>query len=158
MWLIEEKAIIFRNLVWFNPIIPPISEEKIIVVEINNEIFKLNIKRIIGAIFCQVKRINLFIQFKPSKTSGNQKWKGAAPIFVSSAEFIIIEDVHLIDWGNSFRFNLTIIENNSTLEARAWVIKYLSAASEGKRFFESLNRGINERRLISNPIHILIQE
>lgn len=34
-----------------------------------------------GAIFCQVKIINELIQFRPSITLGNQKWKGAMPLF-----------------------------------------------------------------------------
>lgn len=45
---------------------------------------------IIGAIFCQVNRTNLLIHDRPSITSGNQKWKGAAPIFVNNALLIIM--------------------------------------------------------------------
>lgn len=44
--------------------------------------------KIIGAIFCQVNIINEFTQFKPSIISGNQKWKGAAPILIRKAVFI----------------------------------------------------------------------
>lgn len=50
----------------------------------------LYMTRIIGAIFCHVNKIKQFIQFKPSITSGNQKWNGAAPILVNSDEFNII--------------------------------------------------------------------
>lgn len=50
------------------------------------------IRIINGAIFCPVINIREFTQFKPSITSGNQKWKGAAPSFVIIAVFIIIEN------------------------------------------------------------------
>jgi hypothetical protein len=70
--LIEENAINFRNDVWFNPPIAPIKIEKIITQE-NKKKFKQNDNKIIGAIFCQVIKINLFIQFNPSITLGNQK-------------------------------------------------------------------------------------
>jgi hypothetical protein len=39
-----------------------------------------------GAIFCHVIKIKLFIQFNPSEIEGNQKWKGAAPIFINIIE------------------------------------------------------------------------
>jgi hypothetical protein len=42
-----------------------------------------------GAIFCQVIKIKLFIQLIPSITPGNQKWKGAAPLFRRRVELII---------------------------------------------------------------------
>jgi hypothetical protein len=51
-----------------------------------------------------------------------------------------------------------IIENSNKVDAKAWVIKYLRAASEAIIFFVLLIKGIIERRLISNPIHIPIQE
>lgn len=51
--------------------------------------FMLYINSTIGAIFCHVNTNKQFIQFRPSITSGNQKWNGAIPIFVSNAEFII---------------------------------------------------------------------
>ena len=41
-----------------------------------------------GEIFCQVIRIIELIHLNPSMISGNQKWRGAAPIFNKSAEFI----------------------------------------------------------------------
>lgn len=65
MWLIEEKAKIFFKLIIFNlEILLIIAEE--IIIKIVNELFViLNIKRIIGAIFCQVKIIIELIQFKP---------------------------------------------------------------------------------------------
>lgn len=44
---------------------------------------------IIGAIFCQERRIKQLNQESPSITSGNQKWKGAVPILVKRAELKI---------------------------------------------------------------------
>lgn len=148
---------IFRNLIWFSPKILPIIEEKIIIKDKNNVISKLYIKRIIGAIFCQVNIRRQFIQFNPSITSGNQEWKGAAPIFIKRAEFIIINNKEF--WGiNSLKFKFIIIENIKILDVKAWAIKYFKADSEGYKFLLSFNRGIIERRLISKPIHILNQE
>lgn len=51
-------------------------------------IFKQYESRIIGAIFCQVIRIKLLFHDKPSITLGNQKWKGAAPLFNNKEEAI----------------------------------------------------------------------
>lgn len=39
------------------------------------------IKRVIGAIFCQVARIRQSGQFKAFIIGGSQKWHGAIPIF-----------------------------------------------------------------------------
>lgn len=44
-----------------------------------------------GAIFCQVNIISELFQFSPPIISGNQKWKGAAPIFNSKADLNIID-------------------------------------------------------------------
>ena len=85
IWLIEEKAITFRNEVWFRPPNDPTIMEEIIIIKI----ILLNIEYeiiIIGVIFCQVIMINLFNQFRPSKTLGNQKWKGAAPNLIIKDE------------------------------------------------------------------------
>lgn len=121
--------------------------------------FKLYINKIIGAIFCQVNMIRQFIQFKPSIISGNQKWKGAAPIFRNKAEFIKIIRYLLKFWGkNSKKDNITIIENSKKIEANAWVIKYLRVVSEEYIFFEFFIKGIIDIKLISKPIHILNHE
>lgn len=119
---------------------------------------KLYINRIIGAIFCQVNITNLIIQFKPSIISGNQKWNGAAPILVKSAEFIKIIKISLKFWGiNSNNKLIIIIENNKIIDAKAWVIKYFNAASEESIFLLLEIRGIIASRFISRPIHILNQ-
>ena len=58
-------------------------------------------------------------------------------------------------WGiNSSKCKLIIIANKIILDAKVCVIKYLIDASEGNKLFLLFIRGIIERRLISNPIHI----
>lgn len=44
-----------------------------------------------GVIFCQTIKIKQFIHDNPSIILGNQKWKGADPIFINKHEFIKIE-------------------------------------------------------------------
>lgn len=60
-----------------------------IIIDINRLDLTVYIKMIIGAIFCQVNKINLFIQFRPSIISGNQKCNGAAPNFKHMVVLII---------------------------------------------------------------------
>ena len=43
-----------------------------------------------GANFCHVIKISLFVQFIFSITFGNQKWNGAAPIFIINVTQIIM--------------------------------------------------------------------
>lgn len=43
-----------------------------------------------GEIFCHVIKINLLNQDNPSIILGNQKWKGADPIFINREELIMI--------------------------------------------------------------------
>lgn len=90
---------IFRSLTWLIPIIPLITIDARITVDVNIMNFILYINRTMGAIFCHVKINKQFIQSSPSITSGNQKWNGAIPIFVKSLEFIIIRRV---DWRFTF--------------------------------------------------------
>jgi hypothetical protein len=104
---------------------------------------------IIGAIFCQVSRINTLFQLNPSITSGNQKWNGAAPSLIISAEFNISINVEFIrGLMNSFVNSNIITDINRIRDAIACVIKY----------FIDEKIGITDNRLISNPIHILSQE
>lgn len=49
-----------------------------------------------GVIFCQVIKIKLFNQDNPSTILGNQKWNGAAPIFINIDELIINDIILLI--------------------------------------------------------------
>ena len=88
-WEIEEKAKIFRIEVWLIPEIAPIMAD--IIDKINKILEKKNKDKItIGEIFCQVNNRNEFTQFIPSKTSGNQKWKGDMPNFIHKDSVIII--------------------------------------------------------------------
>lgn len=107
-------------LVWFRPIKPLVIIEIMITIKINKENFKLYMIKIIGAIFCHVNIKNLLNQFNPSIISGNQKWNGAAPIFVKNEEFIIILRNSLEFWGiNSNSILIIMIENNKIIEAKA---------------------------------------
>lgn len=100
------------------------------------------------------------IQFNPSITSGNQKWKGADPIFIKIEEFIIIDKLILIKTFLSVKFRdiIIIILKISVIDAIACVIKYLIDDSDDNKFFDLFIKGIIEIKLISRPIHIPIQE
>jgi hypothetical protein len=157
--LIDENAMIFRNLVWLNPIIVLVSRDITIIDIMNWSFILLFIISIIGAIFCQVNRISALFQLNPSITSGNQKWNGAAPNLIISAEFNISINVEFIrGLMNSFVNNNIITDISRIRDAIACVIKYFIDASVEKTFFFSEKIGITDNRLISNPIHILNQE
>lgn len=159
-WLIEEKAISLRKEIWFNPPIAPIKVDKIIV-KLNKKKFKQKDSRIMGAIFCQVIKIKLFIQFNPSITFGNQKWKGATPLFSINEEEKIIFRIFFLLSKKKFHSIINenkIIENNRILDAKAWVKKYFNEASEENKLLFFIDRGIKDNKLISKPIHILNQE
>lgn len=158
IWLIEEKVIIFRNLVWLNLSVVLTINEIIILIIVKNIKGLLFIIRIMGAIFCHVSKIEQFIHERPSMTSANQKWNGAAPSFVNNAEFNIIKNDEFIWVGiNSLVNNIIVIENRRIKDAIAWVIKYLSDDSDEYIFLVDENNGIIESKLISRPIHIPIQ-
>lgn len=111
--------------------IPPIIIDEIILINNNVVDLVLYIKITIGAIFCHVKIIKQFDQDNPSIISGNQKWKGAAPIFVKREVFIISKDVCFILLIIIRSVDIIkIIENNRIIEAKACVIKYFKEDSE----------------------------
>lgn len=88
----------------------------------------------------------------PSITIGNQKWKGADPIFNNNE--IIIKILNKLLFKNI----IIIIEANKNNEdPNVWIRKYFIIASDDINLF-SLIKGIKDNKLISNPIHILIQE
>lgn len=89
----------------------------------------LYINKIIGVIFWNVNKIKQLYQDNPSITSGNQKWKGAAPILVIKAELKIIKDKLFIQIVENI-LDIEIIENMRIVEAKAWAIKYFIAASD----------------------------
>lgn len=160
MLLIDEKARILRNLVWFILIILLKIREIITKEIIKLLVIMLNINKVIGIIFCHVRINKAFNHDNPSIISGNQKWKGAIPILVNRAEFIAIMNLdggtRLLIINDSFSIMMTAIK--ITEEAIACVIKYLIDASEDIILFFLYIRGIIDRRLISNPIHIPNQE
>lgn len=95
---------------------------------------------------------------KPSITLGNQKWKGAVPLFISIVEQI---NIIILSLGSVSKFkgiNKTTIPNKKIEEANAWVKKYFKEDSEENKFFDLIIRGIKDNKLISRPIHILNQE
>lgn len=116
------------------------------------------INKVIGAIFCQVNIIMEFIHVSPSIISGNQKWKGAAPIFIKNVVLRINEIYILVLTLYIKLIDIIIILNNIIVEAIVWVIKYFIAASEFCILLVFLIKGIIESRLISSPIHIPIHE
>lgn len=110
-----------------------------------------------GVIFCQVIKIKLFNQDNPSTILGNQKWKGAEPIFISREELIKIEIILL--YSKFFKkIIFKIIKNKKLIEAIDWVRKYFSEASEDIILLVLEIRGINLKRLISKPIQHPNQE
>lgn len=88
----------------------------------------------------------------PLITSGSQKCRGAAPIFIRRAEFSIV--AIMFGLSNKFevlRLAIKMIEKIRIAEAIAWVIKYFRVASAENLFLNDFIRGISESRLISNP-------
>lgn len=102
----------------------------------------------------------MLIQFRPSITIGNQKWKGAIPVFIinDDAKIILIFEFKFKKVFHSIKKENKIIENNKILEAIAWVKKYFNEASEENKLFNFIVKGIKDNKLISNPIQILNQE
>lgn len=110
-----------------------------------------------GVIFCHVIKIKLLIQVNPSTILGNQKWKGADPIFINMEELIIIERKKTISkFFNKIIFNK--IENKKLIDAIDCVKKYFNEASVANKLFELEIKGINLSKLISNPIQHPNQE
>lgn len=102
----------------------------------------------------------LLIQFNPSITIGNQKWKGAIPVFIikDDARIILIFEFKFKKVFHSIKKENKIIENSRTLDAKACVKKYFNAASEENKLFNFIVKGIKDNKLISSPIQILNQE
>lgn len=83
---------------------------------------------IIGAIFCHVVRRIHEGHLKVDITCGNQKWNGAAPILINN--LISIRSVDT--WGDNKAIRGVVIlraARRRIPEPRAWVRKYLIAAS-----------------------------
>lgn len=110
-----------------------------------------------GVIFCQVIKIKQLNHKSPSLILGNQKWKGADPIFINKEELII--NFNKLSLKNNLKLIIFIkIINNKLIEAIVWIRKYFNEASELSKFLVSEIRGINLNKLISNPIQHPNQE
>lgn len=89
-----------------------------------HEVFKIYVRIVRGPSFCQVLRIRQLIHEIDDITEGNQKWHGAIPIFKMMALIIIY------DGTMEFVLNHSEVEAiRMRLEPRAWIKKYLVAAS-----------------------------
>lgn len=99
----------------------------------------------------------LLIQFNPSITIGNQKWKGAIPVFIikDDAKIILIFELKFNIIFHSIKNENKIMENKRTLEASACVRKYFNDASEENKLFNFIVKGIKDNKLISSPIQTL---
>lgn len=102
-----------------------------------------------GANFCQVISNMQVTHDIPSITPGNQKCIGAAPAFISSAIMIVGFDIIIIVFVDIDSSAAVI----SIADPTAWMMKYFRADSIERcsAFFAII--GINDNRLISNPIH-----
>lgn len=103
-----------------------------------------------GEIFCHVIKMKQFNHDNPSIIFGNQKWKGADPIFINRVEFIIMEIIIFI--SNFIKVIFIKIINKKLIDAIDWIKKYFNEASEENKFFEFEIRGIKLNKLISKPI------
>lgn len=147
MWLIEEYAIILRKRVWFKPPNPPANPDRIDdkkMISVIGELMWYD-RRSIGAIFWIVIRTMHCPHPIPCITGGNQRCKGAAPIFNNKA--ILINKLGL-ELNKSSVGDLAKI----AAEPKAWIRKYFKAASAAYILSFDEIIGIKDRRFNSNPI------
>lgn len=76
---------------------------------------------------------------------------------------IKVEQINEVSKFSKYTFIFKEIKNNKIekikiLDPNAWVKKYFSEASEENKFFIVNIKGINDNKLISNPIQIENQE
>lgn len=96
----------------------------------------------------------------PCVTSGTQKWNGVSPSFMARAEVIMMDAVGLktfviVHWPECMR--LMMIAIMRSIDAVAWVRKYLVEASMVRGLYFFIRMGIMASRFISNPIQIISQ-
>ena len=107
--------------------------------------------RIRGAIFCRVIRMIQCIQDTPCMMGGNQKCTGAAPIFRNRAPRIrrlgLVEKTHV---------DVALVR--IITEPRAWIRKYLRAASDEYELNLDEMMGMNDSRFNSRPSQLVNQE
>jgi len=153
IWVIDEKAMIDFNLVWFIPITDPIMALIMGIIKESLDSGIINVRIVSGANFCQVERIVHDIQEIDVITDGNHMWHGAIPSLINIDKNsrnimvgLVLELYHHI--------HVDIIRNRD--EPMAWIRKYLSIASDSWYLFDALIRGINASMLISRAAHISI--
>lgn len=93
-------------------------------------------------------------------TSGTQKWNGERPSFIVIDRVRIVDAVGLImfvivHWPEYNR--LMITASIKSIDAVAWVRKYLVAASVERGWWVFISRGIIASIFISNPIQTISQ-
>lgn len=114
--------------------------------------------KIIGAIFCQVINNNALAHLSPSRTSGYQKWKGAAPIFIRIALLNKNIEVGINCSIELIKINEFKKENKTRIDAETWTKKYFKEDSEEYLKLSKFIIGIKAKRFNSKPIQILIHE
>ena len=160
-WLIDEYAIKTRIWTWLIPPSPPTIEQRI---EKNkttkNQESKKNQKKINkGANFCQVARRRQPNHLRELITEGTQKWKGNEPIFNNKPLKRIKEQ----NQCNEKKLKFSPREYNQKppqrkkLLPKACTKKYLTPLSTSSTEEILINKGINDIKFNSNPIHIPIQ-
>jgi hypothetical protein len=92
------------------------------------KLFLTKIISSIGAIFCHVRIIRVWIHLDVWITWGSQKWSGAAPILIAKAIRIsgLIKEIELAELKENIEIDIKIIK----IEARAWAMKYLIEVSD----------------------------
>lgn len=113
-----------------------------------------------GASFCQVSRIKPDDRGTPCVTSGTQKWNGESPSFIVKARVRMVDAVGfimfvMVHWPEYKR--LMITASIRSMDAVAWVRKYLVAASVERGWWVFISMGMIASMFISNPIHTISQ-
>jgi len=151
MWVIDEYAIIDLSFLWFMPKTPPVIaliQAIKVIMDGAHEVFRINVRIVRGPSFCHVLKIRQLIHEIEDITEGNQKWHGAIPIFKIMALMIMYDGTIEFVWNHREVEAIRI-----RLDPKAWIKKYLVAASVSWNLFEEHKIGINLRRLISSPHH-----
>lgn len=118
---------------------------------------KYSIVRIKGAIFCQVNMSVRLNHVKPSMICGTHKWNGAAPSLINNLIKIKVEKKSREDRKLKIILPLKALQIKIA-DAKAWIRKYFSVASEFREDLNLIKRANSPNMLISSPIHAIIQE
>lgn len=129
-----------------DPITADIVAKKVTQITLENAAIKNK-----GAIFCQVSKINIGPHFIFFVVCGNQRCRGAAPIFRARA----IKIIGVLKSKNKKEASCILSKENVNrrTEAKACTIKYLIAVSVKLKLRRMSTKGMKLRTLISNPSH-----